>query len=44
MSSRIFETYNNAVIPHDFHVYNTATDMAMKTMCPCTYKHNGPPH
>ena len=29
ISSRIFETYNNAVGPHGFHIYNTDADMEM---------------
>ena len=44
ISSRIFETYNNAVRTHGFHIYNTAADMAMSNMCPCNYKHHGLPH
>ena len=42
--SRIFETYKNAVRPHGCHIYNTSVDMAMVTMCHCTYAHHGIPH
>ena len=35
--SRIFETYKNTVRPHGCHIYNTAADMTMATICPCTY-------
>ena len=44
ISSRIFETYKNAVQPHGYHIYNTAADMAMSTKLNCTYKHHGIPH
>ena len=37
-------TYKNAVRPHGCHIYNNAEDMAMETMCPCTYKHHKIPH
>ena len=43
ISSSIFETYKNEVRPHGCHIYNTAAYMTMATMCPCTYKHHGPP-
>ena len=42
--SRVFETYNNTVRPHGFHIYSTAVDMAMAKMCPCTYKNHGLSH
>ena len=35
IESRIFETFNNFVIPHGYHIYNTYEDMDMETMCPC---------
>ena len=38
ISSRIFETYNNTVLPHGFHVYNTSADMSMATKFTCTSK------
>ena len=34
MARPIFETYNNDVMPHDFHTQKTSSDMAMVTMCP----------
>ena len=39
ISSRIFETYNNAVGPHGCNIYNTTSEMAIEKMCPCTSKH-----
>ena len=33
MARPIFETYNNDVMPHDFHTQKTSSDMAMVTMC-----------
>ena len=44
ISSRIFETYKNAVQPHGFHIYNTASCISMEKTCPCTSKHHGIPH
>ena len=44
ISSRIFETYKNAVQPHGCNIYNTAADMAVSKMCPCTSEHHGIPH
>ena len=38
ISSCIFETYNISVRPHACHIYNTAADVTMPTMCPCTSK------
>ena len=38
ISSRIYETYNNAVRSHGCHIYNTTADMTMATMFPCTSK------
>ena len=43
ISSCIFETYNNAVVNHGCHIYNTAADMAMEKMSPCTYENHGIP-
>ena len=44
ISSRIFETFKNAVQPHGCHIQDNAADMAMATMCTCTYKNHGIPH
>ena len=44
ISSHTFETYKNDVRPHGFHIYNTAADMAISTMCPCSSKHHGLPY
>ena len=44
ISSRIFETYKNAVQPHVCHIYNIAADMSIPKMCPCNFKHHGLPH
>ena len=33
MDSHIFETYKNNMIPHGHHIHQTASDMAMATMC-----------
>ena len=44
ISSSIFETHKNSVLPHGCHIYNAAADMNMTTMCNCTYKHNRIPH
>ena len=44
ISSRIFETYKNAVRPRFFCIYNTTAYMAMETMCPCTSIYHGLPH
>ena len=41
ISSRIFVTYKNYVQPHGCHIYNTAADMAVVTICPCTSENNG---
>ena len=32
-SNRLFETYKKSVMPHGHHIYATAADMAMATMC-----------
>ena len=37
-ANRLFETYKNSVMPHGHHIYATASDMAIATMCaypPC---------
>ena len=34
MKTIIFETYNNDVMTHGFHMHKIATDTAMETMCP----------
>ena len=44
ISSRIFETYKNAVRPYGYHIYNTTAGMAMATMWTYTSKHHGLPH
>ena len=44
LSSRLFETYKNAVRPHVCHIYNSAADMATEKMFPCTSQHHGIPH
>ena len=44
ISSRIFETYKNAVQPHSFNIYNNVSDISMETMCTCTPKHHGLMH
>ena len=33
MDNRLFDTYKNSVIPHGHHIYATAAEMAMVTMC-----------
>ena len=33
MSNRLFETYKNSVMPHGHHIYETASDMFMETIC-----------
>ena len=32
-ANRLFETYKNFVMPHGHHIYATAADMAMATLC-----------
>ena len=32
IASNIFETYKKYMIPHDRHIYQTASDMYMDTM------------
>ena len=44
ISSHIYETYNNAVRPHSFHIFNTAVDMSMETIFSCNSEHYGIPH
>ena len=41
--SFIFETYNNSVRSHGFHIHNTAANMDMETMCTCTSAHHALP-
>ena len=38
ISGHIFETCKNYVRPHGCHIYNTAADISMATMCLCTSK------
>ena len=33
MTNILFETYKNTVMTHDKHIFQTAYDMAMATMC-----------
>ena len=33
MANRIFETYTNSVIPHGKHMFKTASNMDIATMC-----------
>ena len=33
MANHLFETYKNYVMPHGKHMFKTASDMAMATMC-----------
>ena len=33
MANCVFETHKNPVMPHGKHILNTASDMAMTTMC-----------
>ena len=40
MSYRLFETYKNSVMPHGCHIYQTASPMAMETIC----AYPSPPH
>ena len=44
ISSCIFETYKNSVVPHGCHIYNTTADMSMAKMCTCTSKYHGLTH
>ena len=44
ISSRIFETYMNAIRPCGYHIYNTSSEMTMVTMFSCDSKHNGLPN
>ena len=40
LESHIYETYKNAVIPYGHHIYITASDMDIDTMCDFPpYKH-----
>ena len=43
ISSRIFDTYKNAVRPHGCHIYHISADMAMSIMCTCPSKNYGLP-
>ena len=40
ISSRIFETYKNAVRPHSFHIYIADADMAMVEIYPFNSEHH----
>ena len=44
LSNCLFETYKNAERPHVCHIYNSAADMAMATMCTCPSQHHALPH
>ena len=33
IANRLFDTYQNSVMPHGKHIFNTASDMDMATMC-----------
>ena len=44
ITSRIFETYENAARLHGCHIHNTASDMVMLTMCTFPFPHNELPH
>ena len=38
------ETYKSAVRPHGWHIHNTASEMSMETMFPCSYLHHALSH
>ena len=40
IASHIIVTYRNSLRPHGCHIHNRASDMAMKTMCPCPSLHH----
>ena len=44
MSSRIFETYKNCLMLHGCHIYQTASDMAIATMCVYPPSRHALPH
>ena len=33
MANRVFEIYNNYIIPYGKHIFNTVSDMSMAKMC-----------
>ena len=44
MANHLFETYKHSVIPHVKHVFKTASDIAMATMCAYPSFKNSLPH
>ena len=44
ISSQNLETYKNDVKPHGCFIHNTATDMSISKICPCTSTKHGLPH
>ena len=44
MDSHIFETYMNNMMPHGRHIYQTASDMSMATMCTYPLTQHALPH
>ena len=43
MDNFLFDTYKNSVIPHGRHIYATASDMSMATICAYRpYQHSLP--
>ena len=44
LSIHLFETCKNSVRPHGYHIYNSAAEMAMSKICPCTSQNHGLPH
>ena len=44
MDNCLFETYENYGIPYGHHIYETAADMAMSTMCAYPPSQHALPH
>ena len=44
LSSRLFGTYKHSIRPNGWHIYSSASEMAMVTMCHCPSKRHGLSH
>ena len=44
MANCLFETYKNSILPHGHHIYQTASDMSMATMCAYHPSQHALPH
>ena len=44
MANRLFETYKNSVMPHDHHIYATASDIYLAKICAYSLSQYALPH